>query len=168
MKRILHLLIGLLSCFVLFSCEKETILTIDQASLSFTDNGGSQTISLTANKPWTASSNQSWCKVSPSAGEEAASSRITISCDANTTYDTRSCNVTFTCAELTKTVSVSQATNNGLIVSHTSYELTKAAQQLNIQVQANVKFSVEVDSGCKDWVKYNTTKGLTTSTVVLV
>ena len=57
--------------------------------------------------------------------------------------------------------------NNGLLVSQTSYELTKAAQQINIQVQANVKFSVEIDNGCKDWVKYNTTKGLTTSTVVL-
>lgn len=167
MKQILYLLIGLFSFIILFSCEKETILTIDQTTLSFTDNGGPQTISLTANKPWTASANQSWCKLSPSAGEEAASSRITISCDSNTTYDTRSCNVIFTCAELTKTVSVSQATNNGLIVSQTAYELTKAEQQLNIQVQANVKYSVTVDSGCQDWIKYNSTKGLTTNTVVL-
>jgi len=75
--------------------------------------------------------------------------------------------VTITCAELTKQVSITQATNNGLFVSQTAYELTKAAQQLNIQVQANVKFSVEVDNGCKDWVKYNGTKGLSTSTVVL-
>ena len=149
------------------SCEKETVLSVDQTSLSYTDAGGSQTVSLTANKPWSVKCDQSWCKVSPSSGEEAASSKISISCDANTTYDARNCTVTFTCAELTKTVSVSQATNNGLLVSQTSYELTKAAQQLNIQVQANVKFSVEVDAGCKDWVTYNSTKGLSNSTVVL-
>ncbi len=166
MKRILASLV-LVMLTLLASCEKETLLTVDQTSLSFTDAGGSNTVSLTANKPWTASSNQSWCKVSPSGGEEAASSRITISCDANTTYDARNATVTFTCAEMTKTVSVSQATNNGLFVSQTSYELTKAAQQLIIQVQANVKFSVEVDNRCKDWVKYNSTKGLTTNTVVL-
>ena len=167
MKRIQLILIGILTCFILFSCEKETLLSVDQTSLSFTDTGGSQTVSLTANKQWAASSNQSWCKVSPSSGEEASSSRITITCDANTSYDARNCAITFTCAEKTTTVNVSQATNNGLLVSQTSFEVTKAAQQLNIQVQANVKFSVEVDNGCKDWVKYNTTKGLTTSTVVL-
>ena len=149
------------------SCEKETVLSVDQTSLLYTDTGGSQTVSITANKPWSVKCDQSWCKVSPSSGEEAASSKISISCDANTTYDARNCTVTFTCAELTKTVSISQATNNGLIVSQTSYELTKAAQQLNIQVQANVKFSVEVDASCKDWVTYNTTKGLATNTVVL-
>ncbi len=149
------------------SCEPETMLTIDQTSISFTDAGGSQTVSLTANKPWTASSSQSWCKVSPSSGEEVSSSRITISCDANTTYDARNATITIACAELTKTVSITQATNNGLLVSQTTYELTKAAQQLNIEVQANVKLSVDVDNGCKDWVKYNSTKGLTTSTVVL-
>lgn len=152
---------------VLPSCEKETMLTVDQTSISFTDAGGSQTVTLTANKPWSVSSTQSWCKVSPSGGEEAAGSRISISCDANTTYDARTCTVTFTCAEMTKSVTISQATNNGLQVSKTTYEVTRAAQQLNIEVKANVKFSVEVDNGCKDWVKYNTTKALTTSTVVL-
>ena len=166
MKRILPILM-LVILAIPASCEKETVLIIDQTALSFTDIGGSQTISLTANKPWTASSNQSWCKISPSAGEEAASSRITLTFDANTTYDSRNCSVTFTCAEKTATVNVSQSTNNGLLVSQTSYELTKSAQQINIQVQANVKFSVEIDNGCKDWVKYNSTKGLTTSTVIL-
>ena len=152
---------------VLASCEKETILTVDQTTLSYTDAGGSQTITLTANKPWTASADQSWCRVSPGSGEEATGSRITITCDANTTYDARSCALTITCAELTKTVSISQVANNGLMLSQTSYEVTKEAQQINIQVQANVKFSVEVDNGCKEWVKFNSTKGLTTSTVVL-
>ena len=143
------------------------MLTVDQTSLSFTEAGGSSSITLTANKPWSASSNQSWCKVSPSGGEEATGSRISITCDANTTYDARNATVTITCAELTKQISITQATNNGLLVSQTSYELTKAAQQLNIQLQANVKFSVEVDNGCKDWIKYNSIKGLSTSTVVL-
>lgn len=167
MKRIASFFLSLLAILALSSCEKETVLTVDQTTISFTDAGGSQTVSLTANKPWTAKCDQSWCKVSPSGGEEASSSRITISCDANTSYDERSCTVTFTCAESTKTVSVTQATNNGLLISQTSYELTKAAQQLNIEVKANVKFSVDIDAGCNDWISYNTTKGLTTNIVVL-
>ena len=165
MKRV-FLIFAFLS-LILASCEQPTILSVSQTALSFENSGGNQSVMLTANKPWSASSNQSWCKVSPSGGEEATGSRISFSCDANTTYDARNATVTITCAELTKQIAISQATNNGLLVSQTSYELTKAAQQLNIQVQANVKFSVEVDNGCKDWVKYNSTKGLTTSTVVL-
>lgn len=167
MKRILHLLVGLLSCIILFSCEEETVLTIDQNSLSFADNGGSQSFSLTANKPWTASSNQSWCKVFPSAGEEAASSRITITCGANTTYDERDCIVTFTCSELTKTVSVKQASNYGMIVSQTSYEISEDAQLLEIEVKSNVKFNVTVIDDFKDWISFKTTKSLSTQKVVL-
>ena len=166
MKRITTVLM-LVTLFFFAACEKETVLTVDLTDLSYTDAGGSQTITIIANKPWTISASQSWCKVSPSGGEEASGSRISISCDANTTYDARSCTVTVTCAELMKTISISQATNNGLMLSQTSYDLTKEAQQLNIEVKANVQFSVEVDSGCKDWVRYNTTKGLTTSTVIL-
>lgn len=164
MKR---LLLGIFICFVLFSCEKETILIIDQTSLSFPDSGGSQTITLTVNKPWTVISDQTWCKISPSGGEEASSMRITITCDTNTSFDARNCEITFTCAELSQTISISQDTNNGLLVSQTSFELTKNAQQLEIDIRANVKFSVEIDSACIDWVKYNSTKGLSISTLVL-
>ena len=167
MKQRIFASLVLAMLILLASCEQETILIIDQTDLSFSDTGSTQTITLISNKPWTAGSSQSWCKVSPTGGEAASGNRITISCDANTTYDARNCIVTITCAELMKTISISQATNNGLLVAQTSYELTKEAQQLDIQVQANVRFSVEVDNGCKDWVKYNTTKGLTKSTVVL-
>ena len=133
-KNLLFVLAVAAGLALLSSCEKETVLTIDQTSLSFTDAGGSQTVSLTANKAWSASAAQAWCKVSPSAGDEAAGSRITITCDANTTYDERSCVVTFTCAEKTVTVNVTQATNHGLVVGQTSFELTKAAQKLEIPV----------------------------------
>lgn len=167
-KQFLFLLIALPALpFLLIGCEKETLLTVDQTSINIPDTGGSQTVTLTANKPWSVSSNQSWCKVSPSAGEEATSSRITISCDPNTTYDARNATVTFTCVEMTKTVTVSQATNYGLLVSQTEYNISNEKQQLNIEVRANVRFSVEVDDGCKDWVKYNSTKALNISTVVL-
>ena len=167
MKKIVSLVLAVAGLVLLSSCEKETVLTVDQRSLSFADAGGAQTVSLTANKAWSASAAQAWCKVSPSGGEEAAGSRITITCDANTSYDERSCAVTFTCAEQSVTVNVTQATNHGLVVGQTAFELTKAAQQIEIPVQANVKFSVEVAAACKDWISYRTTKGLTTSTVVL-
>ncbi len=158
---------ALILAFVLLSCEKETILSVDQQLLTFTEEGGSQILSLTANKPWTVSSDQSWCKVTPTAGEEAASSRISVNCDPNTTYDTRYCNITFTCAELVKTVSVTQDESDGMLISPTEFDLSNDAQQISIEVKANVKFTVAVDDACKSWIRHSATKGLTTSTVIL-
>ena len=152
---------------LLSSCVKETVLTIDQKSLSFTSAGGTQTVSLTANKAWTASVDQNWCKVSPAAGSDAAGSQISISCDMNSSYDERSCTVIFTSAEMTVTVGITQDGGKSPVLGPTSYELTKSAQQLEIQVQVDGELSVEVAASCKDWIKYNTTRALTASTVVL-
>ena len=154
-------------CAVFASCEKETILIAEPSTVSFTDAGGTQSITITANKAWSARADQSWCQVSPSAGEDDAGTRISISCDANTSYDARSCTITISCAEMTKTISVSQATNNGLLVSQTEYNLSNSAQKLNIEVKANVAFDVIVDDACKGWIKHTATKGLSNSTVEL-
>lgn len=167
MKRIVALLLSSLTIILFPSCEKETILSVDQTSVSFSDVGGGQSVLLTANKTWTASSNQSWCRVSPSAGESASSSRITITCEPNKTYDARNASVTFTCAEKTVIANIIQAVNDGLLVSKTKYNVTNAEQQLEIEVQSNVRFSVEVDSDCKTWISLISTKGLTNSTVIL-
>ena len=168
MKRVAFLLAVIAASLVFFSsCEKETVLSVDQQLLTFTDSGGSQILSLTANKPWTVSSDQSWCKVTPTAGEEAASSRISVNCDINTTYDTRYCNITFTCAEIVKTVSVTQDESDGMLISPTEFNLSNDAQQVSIEVKANVKFTVAVDDACKNWIRHSATKGLTTSTVIL-
>lgn len=164
MRRLFYIL---LAFFVLQSCEQETILIAEPSTVSFTDAGGTQSITITANNAWSARADQSWCQVSPSAGEDDAGTRISISCDANTSYDARSCTITISCAEMTKTISVSQATNNGLLVSQTEYNLSNSAQKLNIEVKANVAFDVIVDDACKGWIKHTATKGLSNSTVEL-
>lgn len=151
----------------LYSCEPETLLSIDQYSITIPSSGGSGEVSLTANKPWTASSDKSWCMISPSSGENASNARITITCEANTTYEERVCTVLFSCAEMSGTVQVKQEANLGLFVSPSIYEITNAAQQVNIEVKTNVKFTVEVDGRCKDWITHSITKGLASSIVVL-
>ena len=167
MKHFLLTLTIVIGCSLLASCEKETILTVNQSSLSFNNSGGSQTVNITANKVWRASSNQSWCKVSPSSGDGSDNSNITlsVSCDANATYDERTCTITITCEELTKTISVSQAEGKGLILSQTEYNLTNDAQTISVEVQANVNYSVEIDNACKSWIKQEATKGLSSNVI---
>lgn len=153
-------------CF-LVSCEQETLLTIDETNIDFSDSGGSKSVTISSNKPWTITSDQAWCKAAPLSGEEANNNQITISCEQNTSYDTRFCNIVVSCAEIKKTISVSQAENYGLIISPTEYNISSEAQQVNIEVEANVKFSVSVEDDCKDWIQHSATKGIIANTVVL-
>ena len=139
---------------------------MDRTSMMIPDIGGSEYFLLTTNKPWTASSNQPWCKVSPTSSDEA-SGKIKLSCDPNTTFETRSCIITITCAEKTQSVTVSQESNFGLSMIQTEYSISKDAQQVEIKVQANVQFNVEVEDDCSDWVKLVSTKALKESTIVL-
>lgn len=123
-------------------------------------------MSFSTNREWTAASSDSWCKVSPSSGT-ASETGVTISilCDPNVTYDSRSATVTIRVEDLTEIITVKQETNLGLLVSPTSYDLTNAAQTIEIEVRANVKYLVEIDAACKDWISQTGTKALSTEKI---
>lgn len=163
------LLLGTLSSIVFSSCEQETILLINQSTLSIKDDGGSSSLSFTANKAWTASSDQGWCKVTPGSGDASDNNNVSIiiNCEPNTTYDSRSCTITIQCAELTKTIAVTQDTNLGLLISPSSFEISNAAQNVTIEVKTNVQYEVVVDASCTSWINIVSTKGLSTNTVTL-
>lgn len=169
MKHIIYAVMLLLGLSILNSCEKEPVLSISPSSLTFDNTGGSQTIAITTNRQWSASSSEEWCRVSPASGtvDDNTNVSVTITCDANDTYDDRSCTVTIKTETLTTTVNVSQGANYGLIVSKTDYAISNDAQEVEVGLRANVKFEVVVEDACKDWIRYDKTKGLTSSTVVL-
>ena len=164
MKRLFTLVLFVSATFAFISCETETILSVDQTAISFPDAGGSSSVVLTANKPWTACSDQSWCKVSPSGAEEASGTKISISCDANPGYDARSCTVTISCEEKTVAVSVSQSQATGLFVTTSEYALSNEKHTLTVEVKANVEYEVTSEA---QWIRYAGTKGLSTSQIVL-
>ena len=167
MKRISTIVLCILSSLLLSSCEQPTMLSVSQTALSFDYSGGNQSVTLTANKVWKASLNQGWCKVSPSSGDGSDNSNITlsVSCDANDTYDERTATITISCGELTQTISVSQSEGKGLIISQTEYNLTNAEQTISVEVKANVQYSVEIDNACKSWIKQASTKGLSSNII---
>ena len=168
MKRFLNILgIVLALSIVASSCEKAPFLTLTTPrTINFTDQGGTQSITFTANRDWSVSSSDSWCKVSPSSGNKADGNiTITLTCEPNTTYDPRSATLTARVEELSETITVTQDTNLGLLVSPTSYDLTNAAQSIEVEVRANVKYSVEIDAACKDWITQTGTKALSTEKI---
>ena len=138
------------------------MLTINQAALSFDSSGGNQSVSLVANKVWSASSSRSWCKVSPSSGDGSDNSKFTlsVSCDANTTYDERSCTITVVCEEMTKVIAVTQVEREGLEVLQQTYNVSFDNQQIDILVNSNISVQVDVDS---PWISYIGSKALGSS-----
>lgn len=161
MKRLFPFVLLITAAFAILSCEKETLLIIDQTSLAFPDTGGTSTIALTANKPWTASSDQSWCSVSPASGEDVSGSKINIRCDANPDYDGRNCTITFTCEEKVTVVSVSQSNASGLFVTTPCYELSNEKHTLAVEVKANVEYEVNPEV---EGIRYLGTMGVRTTT----
>ena len=163
MKRVFTIVVGILMGLLFVSCEQPTMLSVSQTALTFENSGGNQSVTITANKVWTASSNQGWLRVSPSSGE--GTTTLSVSCEGNTTYDSRTGNITIVSEELTQTISVTQAEGLGLIVSQTEYNITNDAQTLSVEVQANVQYIVDIDAACRDWIKQNSTKALSPNTV---
>lgn len=164
-------LIGVMALFF-SSCEKAPFVTLTgPRSFSFNMEGGSQTFALSCNRDWVISSSESWVKVSPSSGNAVDGNiTVTISCSPNETYDMRTASITVKVEELEEKISVTQESSLGLIVSPTVFNLTNAAQTIEIEVKDNVSYSVVIPDDAKNWISIisNTqTKALSNDKIIL-
>lgn len=166
MKRTLnHALVLLCAVLLLFSCQKAPELTLTgPTSIELSEDGGSGSITFTANRDWSASSSDSWVSISPSSGT-ASDGPVTVNvrCNANTTYDDRTATVTIKMEELSQTVTVRQPVNLGIVVPTQSFDLQSDSKTIEVEVQANVQYTVSTSA---DWIKQTSTKGLTSNKLV--
>ena len=151
----------------MLSCQKAPELTLTgPASIEVNVEGGSGTISFTANRDWKVSCSDSWVTVSPSSGTAANGTvAVTVRCEANTTYDDRSATVTISMEGLTQSVTVRQPANSGVLVPKSTFDLTSGAQTIEVEVQKNINYTVEIEESCKSWIKKLGTKGLTSEKI---
>ena len=172
MKRIRAILTCclLLMGFLTPACETEQApaLTLKgQPSFNFPRDGGSQYLSFTCNQDWTLSSTAAWLQVSPSSGTASgADIQVTLTAEPNGSYNARSTSLILRTADLSETITVTQETGLGLIISQKAYELTNAAQTLQLTVQQNVDYQVEIDGACQDWITRIDSKGLSSDKVL--
>ena len=109
-----QIILLLAAATLLFGCEPETYLFVDEKPLSFTAEGGGATIDMIANKNWSVSSDNSWCTVTPaSGGGDVGGARLTVTCNKNEGYDVRTATITISCAEMMKRLSVNQSGGKG-------------------------------------------------------
>lgn len=163
----LKFLIVAVTCLILtVSCEKETILLVteDSRNCSFPEQGGNKQIVFTCNNSWDVSVSDSWIHVSPSSGSSSNKEIIlTISCDPNSTYDSRTASLILSSRDLSEIISISQNAKNELLVSPEKFYLSNEAQTVEIEINSNVEYTITIDDNCKDWIAQSETKGLSTN-----
>ena len=166
MKRLFTYVLFLLGFFAtITSCKKtqEPELILTGADIEASAFGSSGTVTFTANRDWSASSLDSWIHVSPSSGS-ASVMPITISilCDANTTYEDRLGTVIISIEDQNQAINVKQPANLEIILPTQVFDLQSDAQTIEVEVSANVGYSVDISS---DWIRQAGTKALSSSTL---
>lgn len=110
-----YLLTTMLSLLFLGACSSggDDIPEPDKATVSTPNltaeaNEGTLSLSFTTNKAWTASSDQTWCKLSKNSGSSGTST-ITLTLEANPTEQERTAQITISAGTATATATVKQA-----------------------------------------------------------
>lgn len=102
------------------ACQREDPeVTFNVATVDMPYSGGSQTVSLTTNYDWTATTSDPWLQVSPSSGKKGVAS-LTLRAEANDKSTTRKATVTVTCRDLIRSVTVTQmpSLSQTLVIKH--------------------------------------------------
>ncbi len=140
-----------------------TYFEITPTTLSFASSGGSKSISVMANQPWTVSSETSWLKLSDNSGTSEAT--LSVTAEKNTSTSSRSGTVTFKAGGKTYTVSVTQeGADPTFSISPTSLSFTSSAGSKSVSVTSNTSWTV---SSGVSWLTLSKTSGTGNASVSL-
>lgn len=110
MKRFLWCMLSVLMASVvsvsLSSCGEEDEVHVSQNSVSFTESGGTQSVTVTSNTDWSVAGTTTWCTVAPASGSEEGI--ITITATANSESSTRSATLVVIAGKASQTITVTQ------------------------------------------------------------
>lgn len=150
---------------ILGACKPEPYLRISPSSLSFSEDGGTQTVQVSANYPWTVNVSGKGFSVSPSSGE--GDDRVTVTASPTDETNPVSARLTFYCEGLTESVELNQAARNTIMVGNVA-KIPAEGGTFEVPVQYNTDFTVEVDPAAQDWISFVETKALTSGRLVFV
>lgn len=175
-KLFFFLSLCLIQLITVCSCQDDNESPSPEPSFSITiegedtrpvvpQTGGTITIPFTATGNWTASlmndRADSWISLTPSSGS-AGDVLLTITAATNDTYDERNATIVLKCGDDTENIVVSQKQRNAILLSSSKYEVPDAGGEINVEVQANISFEVEIGV---DWIERIETRALTTSSL---
>ena len=157
MKHLFPLLVGIFVLIGGCTPKAEPVLSVDPGSLTFTGDGGVQTLHVTANFPWTATVDGAILMLSATAGDGDAT--ITVTAPPAFSAEDIAASITFSSSGLTAIVNVSQAAQPTLLVGDTE-SIPWEGGHFPVSVSYNTGYAVELDPSCSDWVSLIQTKAL--------
>lgn len=147
---------------------KQPQITLNATAADFTTEGGSNTITFTSTDAWTAEivNNRAddWCWIEPTSGP-AGNATITVTTTANDTPDERTASVIIKAGMASKTVKVSQKQKDALTVTSSKFEVAAEGGEVVVEVKANIDFEYTIDEAAKEWIQYEGTRAMKTSTL---
>jgi len=138
--------------FILASCtEDPPTLNISGKTQTIANSGGSLSATINANKPWNASSNVSWAKLSATSGQSGQTS-LTITVDPSSETEDRYAKIVVTCSTLRDTITICQLQKNTIILEITTIEIPETESEFSVNVKYNINIITEITKG-SDWIK---------------
>ena len=149
-KRFFHIfLVSALLLFCTSSCKPEEVvqpeLIVAKEEIPFTKNAGSILLAIKTNVKWRASSNESWCTLSPASGE-AGSRQIAVWVTENTSVAVREAIITITAGSLSKQVKVIQAQKVVFTISQKEFNVPGQGGEITVTIQASQDFTTAIQA----------------------
>ena len=146
-------------------------ITISKSLISFDEFANEESISFSATADWIAEivndRADGWLSVIPQSGT-AGDASITIKSKDNDTPDERNASVRIKAGSASKTIAVSQKQKDALTITSSKFEVEAAGGEVKIVVKANIDFDYAIDESAKDWIKYEGTRAVKTSTLTFL
>lgn len=143
-----------------------TIPSTENLSPVFEAEGGSSTLSFTANEAWTATVTNDrageWCSVEPASGAKGTHT-IVIKAKPNEEFDNKSATIQLKSSSTTKTINVTLKQKNALTLTANKFELPDMGAEFEIEIKANVKYSYSIDENGKEWISFVKSRALSTT-----
>ena len=149
-KRFFHIfLVSALLFVCTSSCKPEEVvqpeLMVAKEEIPFTKNAGSILLAIKTNVKWRASSNESWCTLSPASGE-AGSRQIAVWVTENTSVAVREAIITITAGSLSKQVKVIQAQKVVFTISQKEFNVFGQGGEITVTIQASQDFTTAIQA----------------------
>ena len=136
----------------------EIILDKQDESIIFNESASSRSVSFRTSNSWKISvpnESSDWLSVSPLSGKEGTSS-INISVKANDDVEGRSSEVVLSSGSKKKTILVTQAQKDALVIAQASYTVPQTGGDITVKVGHNVEFDIAIDC---DWIQQKRSRG---------
>jgi len=149
------------ACNLLAEVDMDKLELLNEANseIVFLGSGGQKTVALVTNSEWTAESDATWCKVTPSQGT-AEDAKVKLSVEANDKAQERTAVVTLSTANASIQINVIQREMKAILLEEADYVIEAEGETFEVELKHNVEYQVEF-SPSVSWIREVKSKKMT-------